>query len=87
MRTFYKAAFGIDSPSDPHDAEVVDAAIAELAETLPSSQGLGSLDSMTAIMHMFMYDVNAAQVLTSHYIPTYLAWCATSGDAATLGFE
>ena len=87
MRAFYKAAFGIDSPSDPHDAEVVDAAIAELAETLPSSQGLGSLDSMAAIMHMFMYDVNTAQVLTSHYIPTYLAWCATSGDAATLGFE
>ena len=64
-----------------------DAAIAELAETLPSSQGLGSLDSMAAIMHMFMYDVNTAQVLTSHYIPTYLAWCATNGDAATLGFE
>lgn len=87
MRAFYKAAFGLDSPSDPHDAEVVDAAIAELAETLPSSQGLGSLDSMAAIMHMFMYDINAAQVLTSHYIPAYLAWCATSGDAATLGFE
>ena len=42
---------------------------------------------MAAIMHMFMCDVNAAQVLTSHYIPTYLAWCATNGDAATLGFE
>ena len=87
MCDFYKTAFGLDSPSDPHDAGVVDAAIAELAETLPSSQGLGSLDSMAAIMHMFMYDINAAQVLTSHYIPTYLAWCATSGDAATLGFE
>lgn len=87
MRAFYERAFGIESPSDPCDADAIDAATAELAESLPSTQGLGSPDSMAAIMHMFMCDIDAAQVLTSHYIPTYLAWCATSADSATLGFE
>ena len=87
MRAFYRDAFGLDSPSDPADAQVVADAVNELAQTVPSCTGLGSLDSMCAIAHMFVYDMDVSRVLASHYLPTYLAWLATSGDAATLGLE
>ncbi len=87
MRTFYRASFGLESPSDPRDAQVVADAVNELAQTLPSCEGLGSLDSMCAIAHMFIYDMDASRVLASHYLPTYLAWLACAGDDGTLVFE
>lgn len=87
MCAYYLKAFGIDNPSDPADAQVVADAIDELGQALPRCEGLGSLDSMCAIAHMFVYDMDAARVLASHYLPTYLAWTATAGDAATLGLD
>lgn len=87
MRAYYLDAFGIESPSDPADAQVVAEALDELAQALPHCEGLGSLDSMCAIAHMFIYDMDAARVLASHYLPTYLAWTATAGGADTLGLD
>lgn len=87
MRAYYKQAFGLESTSDPADADAVDAAIDELYQTVPDCEGLGSLDSMCAMAHLFVYDINTPRVLASHYLPTYLAWLAVAGDAATLGLE
>ena len=87
MRAYYKQAFGLESTSDPADADAVDAAIDELYQTVPGCEGLGSLDSMCAMAHLFVYDINTPRVLASHYLPTYLAWLAVAGDAATLGLE
>lgn len=87
MRAYYRQAFGLESASDPADADAVDAAIDELYQTVPDCEGLGSLDSMCAMAHLFVYDINTPRVLTSHYLPTYLAWLAVAGDAATLGLE
>lgn len=87
MRAYYQQAFGLESASDPADADAVDAALDEFYQTVPSCEGLGSLDSMCAVAHLFVYDINSARVLTSHYLPTYLAWLAVAGDAATLGLE
>jgi putative flippase GtrA/pimeloyl-ACP methyl ester carboxylesterase len=87
MQAYYKTAFGLDSPSDPDDTAIVEDAIDELGQTLPECAGLGSLDSLCAVAHLFVYDVNTARVLASHYLPTYLSWVAVAGDATTLGLE
>ncbi len=87
MRAYYQQAFGLESASDPADADAVDAALDEFYQTVPSCEGLGSLDSMCAVAHLFVYDIDSARVLASHYLPTYLAWLAVAGDAATLGLE
>ncbi len=86
-RAYYQQAFGRESTSDPADADAVDSAIDELYQTVPGCEGLGSLDSVCAMAHLFMYDINTPRVLASHYLPTYLSWLAVAGDAATLGLE
>lgn len=83
MKQFYRTSFAQESPSEPRDAASVDRACQELYEAIPSAADIGSPDSLFALFHMLVCDVNPLQVLSSHYLPTYIGWVFTT-DASEL---
>lgn len=80
MRERYCANVGVESPSVPGDVARVDAFERDLAAQIPTQDDFGSLGGVGALARDLLLDMNAMQVLTSHYPNTYIAWMQAVGQ-------
>ena len=74
MEERYKANVGADNPSVPSDAKRVDKLEADLGEQIATKDDFTTAGGIANTVKDLATDVNAMQVLCSHYPNTYIAW-------------
>ena len=74
MEERYKANVGADNPSVPADAERVDKLERDLGEQIATKDDFTTAGGIANTVKDLATDVNAMQVLCSHYPNTYIAW-------------
>lgn len=74
MEKCYRANVGADNPSVPADAEHVDKLERDLGEQIATKDDFTTAGGVAAVVKDLAMDVNAMQVLCSHYPNTYIAW-------------
>ena len=86
MEKRYRANVGASNPSVPADAARVDALEDDLAEQIPTKDAFITAGGIATMVRDLATDVDALQVLCSHYPNTYIAWMQAI-DAAALRTE
>ena len=79
MEERYRANVGASNPSVPADAERVDKLEADLGEQIATTDGFATAGGIAATVKDLATDVDAMQVLCSHYPNTYIAWMQAIG--------
>ena len=74
MEERYKANVGAGNPSVPADAERVDKLERDLGEQIATKDDFTTAGGIANTVRDLATDVNAMQVLCSHYPNTYIAW-------------
>lgn len=80
MESHYFKNVGAENPSVPADAEHVDRFQEDLAARIAMKEDFTSLGGAASTVQTLMSDMNALQVLCSHYPNAYIAWMQAIGE-------